>query len=88
MTTTTTETDRKPRRSFAGENNPSAVYTAAQVAQAKLELIEAECDVVLAPGELDRIAALTGIRRDSLVRIAQGTAWAHVQPATRKGDNE
>ena len=52
-----------------------------KIADAKRDLIDAECHVTFAPGELDRIGAKHGIKRGLMKRIAYGSVHQNVAPA-------
>lgn len=64
-----------------GEGHPKAQATNAQIARAKRLLLEAERVTFLAPGELDRIAAATGLSARTVKALKEGTRWVHIDPA-------
>ena len=51
-----------------------------KIADAKRDLMEAECHVTFAPGELDRIGAKHGIKRELMKSIAYGRSHENVAP--------
>lgn len=83
MTTAATHTDAPATRRWPpkGEAHPSATYTEAQIARAKALLRDAPRVTRLAPGELERIAAETGIAPRVVAHLRDGTRWGHVEPA-------
>lgn len=88
MTADTIDRSTRAAGHLRGEEHPGAVYSQTQVAAVKRMLADAPRVTRLAPGELRRISASTGIPRGALLHIRNGKTWVHVEPApAAEGDN-
>lgn len=67
---------------------PARRYTDDQIARAKAMLLTAKTEPRLAAGEIERIAAATGLSHRNVRNLATGAVYASVPPAAPVPEKE